>query len=223
MGSPKMIIGGIVALGLAGGAFMMFSGESKPTPKKKVAAPIFEITLPPLPPPPPPPPPPPKEEPPEEEEQEMIEQEEVVEEAPPEPEAPADEPAALGTGIAGDGPPDGFGLSGKGGGGGGNGNGGRRIGGGGGRFGRSSVMIDNTITGALKRDPRTKNATFSGRVAITADATGRIVGVKPIGSMATPPVKAAISDVLTGLQFPESLPSDMPMPIQLKIDDGKPN
>ena len=152
----------------------------------------------------------------------MIAQEEIPDEAPPEPEAAPDEPAPMGTGIAGDGPPDGFGLSGKGGGG-GNGTGGggaRRMGG---RFDGAARMIDNTITAALKRDPRTKNAKFSGRLAIVTDSNGRLVKVTPKGSIATPQVKQAIRDVLMGLQFSESLPSDMPKTIQLKIDDGRPD
>lgn len=152
----------------------------------------------------------------------MIEQEEIPDEAPPEPEAPADEPAPLGTGIAGDGPPDGFGLSGKGGGG-GNGNGSGFTRRSGGRFDGAGRMIRSTVTAALKRDPRTKNAKFSGRLAIVADGNGRLIKVTPKGSIATPQVKQAIRDVLMGLQFSESLPDDMPKTIQLKIDDGRPD
>ena len=201
----------------------MFSGDSKPAPKKKVAAPVIEITLPPPPTPPPPPPPPPKEEPPpQEEEEEMIEQDEVVEEAPPEPDAPPDEPAPLGTGIVGDGPPDGFGLSGKGNGGGGNGSGGR-MGRKSGRFDRSAVMIQNTLAGELRRNSKTRSATFNGKIAVWVDGTGRITRVKLDGTAGSSAADDAIRNDLVGVQLPESLPSDMPMPIHMRLTGRKAN
>ena len=150
----------------------------------------------------------------------MVEQEEIPEEAPPEPEAPSDEPAPLGTGIAGDGPPDGFGLSGKGGGG-GNGTGTGRRGGGGGRFDGAARMIIRTIQAELMRNPKTSRATFSGKVALWVDSTGRVSRVKLSGSSGSSAADDAIRNDLIGFQFSESLPSDMPMPIRIRVSGKK--
>ena len=153
----------------------------------------------------------------------MIEQDEIVEEeAPPEPEAPADDPPPLGTGIAGDGPPDGFGLSGKGGGGGSGTGSGRRIGGGG-RFDRSALMVSRTIESELKRNLKTRNAVFSGRIAIWVDRTGKVTRATPVGSLGSSAVEEAIRSDLAGIRFSEALPPDMPMPIQMRVSGRKPN
>ena len=152
----------------------------------------------------------------------MIAQEEIQEEAPPEPEAPVDEPAPLGTGIAGDGPPDGFGLSGKGGGG-GNGTGTGRRGGGGGRFDGSARMLTRTLQAELMRNAKTRTSVFSGKVAVWVDSTGRVTRVKLTGSSGSSTADDAIRNDLIGFQLPESLPSDMPMPIHMRLSGKKPN
>lgn len=218
--SSKIIIGTLAALAIAG-TFTSCS-DKKETVKKKAAPVVVEVALPPPPPPPPPPPKPEEPKPEEPKEQEMVEQEPIVEETPPEP-APADEPPALGTNMApGDGPDNGYGLA-KGGGTGG-GRGSNSIGGkGGSRFGRQASMIQNTVAGELRRNPKTKSAVFSGKVALWVDASGRITRAKAVGSLGGSGVDESVPSVLVGLQFPEALPSDMPMPVQMRVSGRKVN
>src|SRR5262245_38439440 len=97
------------------GALVWFWSDLFPTkksgPMRKENVVLVNVPPPPPPPPPPvaPPPPPPVEE-------KMIEQTPVENEPKPEPANDEPPPADLGTGIRGDGPPDGFGLTGRGGG-----------------------------------------------------------------------------------------------------------
>jgi hypothetical protein len=152
----------------------------------------------------------------------MIAQEEIPQEAPPEPEAPSDEPAPLGTGIAGDGPPDGFGLSGKGGGG-GSGTGTGRRGVPAGKYDGAARMLIRTLQSELQRNAKTRTAVFSAKVAVWVDSTGRVTRVKLSGSSGSSVADEAIRTDLIGFQLPESLPSDMPMPIHMRLTGRKAN
>lgn len=150
----------------------------------------------------------------------MIEQAPVVAEEPrPAPPAPADEPPPdLGTNIRGDGPADGFGLSGQPGAGGGAG---RGIGGGGGgassRWGWYASKVQRSIGDALRRNPRTREALLNHKVRVWPDRTGRIARAKLESSTGDAALDAAITAALSGIQLGEAPPADMPSPILLRI------
>ena len=153
-----------------------------------------------------------------------MEQEPVAEEEPPPDESPAPEepPTDLTTGLTGDGP-NSFGLSG-----GKPGGGTGRIGGTGGgkkgsRFGWYAGKVQTSIADALRRNPATRNATFSLQVKIWPDANGRITRAQLIGTSGDSAVDQAIrNQALTGLQLPEAPPADMPTPIVLRLTARKP-
>lgn len=210
----------------AGGYFVFFAPKKAPVQR---AAPMT-FTLASL--PPPPPPPPPKTEPPpprpeemreEPQEEQMIMQEPVEDEPAPSetPEAPPAE--SIGTGIVGDGPADGFGLSGRG--------SGMRIGGGGGgggsrsKFGWFAAQVQKRVAAALRAHPALKTAQFRPTtVRIYADSTGRAVrvSVDPTGDRK---IDEALREVLTGLQVTDALLGDQPlppMPIQIRVKAVRP-
>lgn len=205
---------------LAGGVAYLAFGKSGGAKRRAPAAQVVSIQVPP---PPPPPPPPPRPKPPEPEQQTETVQQMVAETA-AEPE-PAAAPAPstdgpLGTGVKGDGAPDGFGLgTGPGGGG-----GPRVVGGGGGtRWAGYSGSIKTRIIEALGADPRTRSADGQIEIGIWLDAGGRITRVVIRKSSADAAVDAAITrDVLAGLQT-QPPPADMPQPIWLRTTLRRPN
>jgi len=209
---PWLAIGAGVLV-ITGGvlAFTMKGGDEKPKPKK--APDTISIVLP----PPPPPPPPPKPEPPKPEEvkQEMVQQEKIEEETPPPPQAAPEPPAPdITTNLLGNGPGSLAYGDGKHNGPGGNGNG--TIGGArrGGKYDAYAGQVQSSLRDALGRNAATRNATFSGTFRVWVDGTGRITRAKgPDGNADT---------ALTGLQLPAAPPSDMPMPINLRISASKP-
>ena len=151
----------------------------------------------------------------------------MVEQPPVKPDEPKPTPklakADLPPGPAGpktSGAGDAFGL--PGGGGGGNGIG---DGGGGSRFGYFAGQVQNAVHAALALNPKTRTAQVRGlKVRIWADNTGHITRATLAGSTGDPSVDAAIRDqVLDGLQLPEPPPSDMPMPIIMRINEARPN
>ena len=207
----------LVALFCVGG-FYVFSNSQ---PEKKKSKPVDMVVVMPVLPPPPPPPPPPqqKEEPPPEE---VKEEEFVPETAPevaePEPTPAEAEPAPAGTNIEGNGPPDNYGLT-KGG---SNGLGGRGIGGTGtksrSKFGWYAGKVQSVVAEAMRTDKRTRAVTMSVQVKIWADKLGRVTRAQLVGSTGNSALDIALRDeVLTGIQLPEPPPSDMPMPINLRI------
>lgn len=153
----------------------------------------------------------------------MIEQEPVAEDEPPPEDAPPEAPPSedLGTGITGGNGPD-MGLGSGGGGGNRIGGSGRR--GGGSKYGWYAAKVQSSIAEALRRNPSTRKATFSGlQVRIWPDSNGRITRVQLVGTSGNPAVDQAIrSDALTGLQLSEGPPADMPTPIVLRIKALKP-
>jgi outer membrane biosynthesis protein TonB len=134
-------------------------------------------------------------------------------------------PAPMGTNVAGNGPPDGFGLSG------GNGTGGTGLGGsgsgrkvGGSKYGWYAGQVQSKIADAMRQHSRTRNASLSLQVRIWPDSTGRISRAQLVGSSGDPQVDEAIkNEVLTGLQLMEPPPADMPTPIVLRLSARKPN
>lgn len=210
-------VGGGVAF-----AFTQVKTDEAPPPPRPEPM-IFIQPLPPLPKPPPPPPPPkpPEPKPQEEKEPEMIEQEKM-EEPEEKPEAAKDDPPpALGTAIKGDGASDGFGLSGSGNGmiGGSGAGSGRKKGS---AFGWYAAQVQSSIADAVRRHSRTKFASGQRDVRIWVDPSGRITRATVSGGGGETEVNLALrSEVLTGLQLREPPPSNMPMPIVLRITAQK--
>jgi len=84
------------------------------------------------------------------------------------------------------------------------------------------VKVQNTIAGTLRQNAATRNATFSMKVLVWADANGRITRATPLGSSGNPTVDQALKNqVFAGLQLPEPPPADMPMPINMRISASK--
>lgn len=212
---------GIVVLG--GVAFFVFKKPSPSAPPVKQERIVMIAPLPPAPPPPPPPPPPPKVKPPEEKMEKETAPTEAPKEAPkPEP-VKAPEPAPLGTNLKGDGP----GMSGLGT---GSGLGGGILGGstggngGGSRFGAYAGQVQARIADALRKHPKTKNATLRIEVRIWPDATGRITRSALAGSTGDTRLDEAIQNgVLNGLQLHEPPPAGMKLPIVLRMTARRPN
>lgn len=154
----------------------------------------------------------------------MIAQEPVKDEVKPEEPPPSDDPPpSISTGIVGNGPADGFGLSG---GRGGNGRGGNgfRGGNGGGRFDRYAAQVQTRLEAALLGNRKTSRASGQTEFRIWADDSGRITRVKlnrPTGNAA---VDSAIeNEVLPGLHLDEPMPPGMPSPIVLRMTARRPN
>lgn len=207
------IVGGLLLLSGTIALAKYITDKTPETKKPKKAQTVFVSPLPP-PPPPPPPPPEPKEKPPE---PEMIEQ-------PPEPEMqPENEPppdAPPATGIAGDGPPDGFGLSAEGGG----GFFGRGSGGGAGtRWGRYAREVQSAITRAIQRHPKMRLITLEAEVRIWADGTGKVTKATIYAPSEDQDILQMLrEEVLTGLRLEAPPPSDMPMPIVMRVEARNP-
>lgn len=192
----------------------------------KVQPVTFVKLLPPVPTPTPPPPPPqstPLQ-------QQMIEQKQMMEpetkpihpdEKPKEDNKKQAPPGPLGVNAKGEGQGDAFGLVGRPG---GNGllNGG---GGGGTRFGWYAAQVQSRIEQALHENSHTRGASIPGlRVRIWADNTGRVTRAQLIGSTGDPSIDSAITnEALNGLQLQEPPPSDMPMPIVLRVTAHRPS
>ncbi|MEO8350649.1 MAG: TonB C-terminal domain-containing protein [Chthoniobacteraceae bacterium] len=209
------VLGVLVLGGIIIGAKKLGHQEEGPRRSQNVTM----VNLPPPPPPPPPkiePPPPPQTP----QEQKMIEQAPIDE---PEDKPQDDPPPApdLSTGLQGDGPPDGFGLSGRGGAGSGFGGSGRR---GGSKWGWYAGQVQSKIQEAMRNNRRTRNANLRIEVRIWAEQTGRINRAQLSGSTGDPAIDAALrNEVLSGLQLQEPPPKGMPMPIVLRITARRPN
>jgi outer membrane biosynthesis protein TonB len=212
-----------IAIGVSGGLLMAlavglwvyyFSGKISP-PKGPQEIVVHLEPPPPLPPPPPlsPPktPPPP--------EQKMVEQppvnksEEKPKESPKTPDRPPGPPGPVASG-----PPSDFGLGGGGGSDGGTG------GDGGSQYGWFAGQVQEAIAQALRKNAKTHDASLHIKVRIWSDASGRITRALLGGSSGDPSVDDAIKNqVLTGLMLPEAPPTDMPMPIVLRVNAQRPN
>jgi periplasmic protein TonB len=191
--------------------------SSPPAGPKRVEQALVEITLPPMPPPPPPPPPKPE---PQQEEEKMEEQAPVDEpEDKPEDAPPPDEPP-VSTGIVGNGPGDGS-LSAKGGG------SGNTLGGTGRRsaskYGWYASQVQRKIADVLRTNQTTKKASMRLDVKIWADTTGRVTKAALAGSTGNAQLDQTIkNEILTGLQLDQPPPTDMKMPINMRITATRP-
>jgi outer membrane biosynthesis protein TonB len=150
----------------------------------------------------------------------MIEQQPVQDEKKVQaPKEKPDAPAPLGTTIVG----PGGGNSGLVGGLGGEGGYGPGGGGGGTKYGWYASEVQSRIAEALRDNPSTRRATMKLTVRIWPDASGRIAKVHLSGSTGDPGLDATIRDnILTGMQLAEPPPSDMPLPIVMRITAQRP-
>ena len=148
----------------------------------------------------------------------MVEQPKVVKPE-PKPEAKLDKPPGP-PGPKASGPPSDEGI-------GGSGSGDNGIGGNGqtgSKYGWYAVQVQEAIADALRRNARTRDAKLHLQVRIWSDASGRITSALLAESSGDPSIDAAVKDeVLTGLRLPDGLPSDMPMPIVLRVNAQRPN
>ena len=90
----------------------------------------------------------------------------------------------------------------------------------GGKWDNFAVKVQNTIAETLRQNAGTRNAAFSFKVRVWADANGRITRAVPVGSSGNPAVDQAVKNQV-GLQLPEPPPADMPMPINMLISARK--
>jgi len=177
------------------------------------------VQLPP-PPPRPQPTPTPLETPPPDQQQEekMVEQQPVQDEKKPEPPKP-DAPAPLGTSITGPGGGQDLGLGSGSGGGYGSGGGG----GGGSKYGWYASQVQSRIADALRNNPRTRTASMNIVIRVWPDSTGRITKARLQGTTGDQSLDTALqNDILTGMQLSDPPPSDMPLPIVMRVSAQRP-
>jgi len=153
-------------------------------------------------------------------EQKMVEQppvnkpEEKPKDSPKTPDHPPGPPGPVASG-----PPSDFGLAGS-----GNGNGIGDGNGGGSKYGWYAAEVQQVIADALRKNAKTHTAILHLKVRVWSDVSGRITRAAIAGSTGDPALDDAIKNqVLTGLTLPEAPPSDMPMPIVLRVNALRPN
>ncbi len=206
---PALVVGGLVLVAIALAAFFLSRGDDRPVQR------LQQFTMVRLAPPPPPPPPPPQQqvvpkmiEQPHMTTPEMIKPEHVDASK---PNAPAKGPVGLDD--KGTGPGDSFNLAGNPG-----GNGILEGGGGGSRWGWYASIVQDQIAEALRLNPKTRDARFRVEIRLWSDATGRVARVALVTSTGDPALDTTITrDVLQGLQIRQPPPSDMPMPIVMRV------
>lgn len=188
-----LIVLGIVLAALIGvAAVWLLSGKSAPQTERV----IQEIAIA-TPPPPPPEPPKPEEKVIEEEQVKPVEQPNPTPSPTPPSPTPSDAPPSPSTEAAGldrlaDAGSDSFNL--------GSGKGGGLFGrGGGGGGGDWDMAVNLHITRALQRDPRTRSAQGSLKVAVTMDAQGRFTSARLLSSTGDAELDKNIADVLSKL------------------------
>ena len=152
----------------------------------------------------------------------MIEQTPVENEPKPDETPDQPPPVDLGTSIRGDGPPDAFGLSGR---------GGSGLAGGTGaskaqqrsRWGWYASQVQSRIQQAVRANRATRAASIRVDVKIWADSAGRVSRAAIANSSGNAALDAALRDqVLTGLQLSEPPPEGMPMPLVLRLTARRP-
>lgn len=91
--------------------------------------------------------------------------------------------------------------------------------GGGGRFSSYAAQVQSSIKDALLNNNKTRTVSISGVIVrIWVDNTARVTRVQLIGTTGQTSLDNVISDeVLKGLQLKAAPPSDMPMPIVLRL------
>ncbi len=188
------------------------SGRQSPARQEE----IVDI-LPPPPPPRPQPTPTPQQQPTPEPDQKIIEQPEVhdVKKIEPPKEKPAE---VLGTSIHGPGGGQDLGLgSGL-----GEGNGYGEQGASGSKYGWYASEVQNRIADAVRGNQKTRTATMNVKIYIWSDSTGRITRARVSGGGDQALDATLQNDILTGLQLTDPPPSDMPMPIVMRLTAQRP-
>src|SRR5260221_5039917 len=96
---------------------------------------------------------------------------------------------------------------------------------GGTRFDWYAAQVQSGIKEALLQNNNTRTASISGVVIrIWVDNTARVTRAQLVGTTGNPSLDSAITDkVLTGLQLKEPPPSDMPMPIVVRVTTHPPS
>lgn len=198
------------------GIAVFFALSIHSTPPRKPQEIVVHLEPPP-PLPPPPPPPPPKTPPPE---PKMVEQPPVKpNEQKPKDEPKVDHPPSQ-PGPVANGPPSNDGIGGSRGGDGNIGGDENR----GSRWGWYAGKIQEAIAEAVRRNDKTRDASLRIKVRVWADTTGRITQASLTDSSGDPSIDSILKNqVLTGLTLPEPPPSDMPMPIVLRINAQRPH
>jgi outer membrane biosynthesis protein TonB len=142
---------------------------------------------------------------------------EKVEDVPKE--QPPDQPPPVSTSIAGNGPPDGFGLSGGPGGAGGRGFG-RRFS----ERDRFAAGAQNRIREALHNNRKTRAAKISDlTVRLWPDTTGRVTRAQLVGSTGDSALDSALTSDALLVQLPEPPPQGTPLPVVIKLSARRPN
>jgi hypothetical protein len=87
------------------------------------------------------------------------------------------------------------------------------------RFAWYAAQLQSSIKEALNQNNKTRTASISGVVIrIWVDNTGRVTRTQLVGTTGTSSLDSVITDeVLTGLQLKAPPPSDMPMPIAIRL------
>jgi len=206
----KIVLSVVAVTVIALGVFTLQGKFSKPGSSQSKGPAMVSIHLPPPPstPPPPVPTPPPQEI---KQDQKMIEQAPVDDKEDKPDDKPPDA-APVTTSIVGNGP-DPFGLKSGNGGGSGIGAESRQRS----KFGWYAAQVQTAIGDVLRKDPRTRSGNFGTKVRVWSDITGRITRAKVSPSTGDPAIDEAINQSLTGIQLKEAPPSDMPMPIVMRV------
>ncbi len=88
-----------------------------------------------------------------------------------------------------------------------------------------AAQVQSRIEEALLQNNKTRTALVLGvLIRIWVDNTARITRAQLVGTMGDPSLDSAITnEVLTGLQLKEPPPSDMPMPIVVRVTTHRPS
>jgi periplasmic protein TonB len=93
------------------------------------------------------------------------------------------------------------------------------------RFAWYAAQLQSSIKEALNQNNKTRTASISGVVIrIWVDNTAPITRAELVGTLGDPSLDRAITnEVLPGLQLKAPPPSDMPMPIVVRVTTHRPN
>lgn len=217
----KMVVGAVV---LVMGTWMTLRKPSGPSAPARKSEPQM-VKIQPLPPPPPIPTPPPKVLPPPPKDEKKDETVRIPEEKPmekPAPPKPVEKPPeGLGTNIKG----PGAGLSGLGS---GSGNGmiggtGTGPGGGGSAGAWYAGQVQSRIAEALRNNRKTRSASISGiKFVVSVDATGRVTGVRLLGSTGDTAIDEVIKNEANGIRLQDPPPGGKPMTVTMVLNARRP-
>lgn len=198
---PKLIVGGVLLLVVAGMFYVIkgFIDSAEKPSKSKVQ--IISLVKPPE-------PKPPEEKPPEPEKQEIKEEVQVDQ---PQPQASNEPPPGL-TSSLGPGDGGGFGLAA------GDGKGTGRIGGGGNPFNWYASLLQQALQDQLASNEKAKDAVYKVLVKVWVSASGKVERYEVMNSSGNKEVDITLRTILSSLsELKEAPPPDMPQPLKLRI------